>query len=37
MERERERDERKTVRQTELAALKSVVQNKRNNDINSVY
>lgn len=29
MERERERYERKTVRQTELAALKSVVQNKR--------
>lgn len=33
----RERDERKTVRQTELAALKSVVQNKRNNEINCVY
>lgn len=33
-ERENERYERKTVRQTELAALKSVVQNKRNNDIN---
>lgn len=35
--RERERDEGKTVRQTELAALKSVVRNKRNNDINWVY